>query len=136
LQPSVESKRAEEQKEDNDTPTGPGNFSGTCSNRTQGGSNCSITGTNLTGGLVGGTPTFRTQTLASAGASPVAETFNCTPISSSLASTCTFTTSGRLFQGSPGQLFYPLTDGGQGNSVTLFFQCSQPNGAVCPNVIP
>jgi hypothetical protein len=152
-QSAIESKRAEEQKEDNDTPTGfagvvipspvspiapigPGNFSGTCSNRTQGGSNCSVTGTNLTGGLVGGVPTFRTQTIASAGASPVNETFSCAPISSSLSSTCTFTTSGRLFQGSPGQLFYPLAGGGQGTSVILFFQCGLANGAVCPNVVP
>src|SRR5581483_568197 len=85
-QPSVENRRSEEQKEDQDnppsfvqpvlvptpTPTpggtapapiGPGNFSGTCSNRVQGGSVCSISGTNLTGAQVGGTPTFRTQTL-------------------------------------------------------------------------
>jgi hypothetical protein len=146
-QPSVESKRAEEQKEDQDAPAGftspvvtspigPGNFAGTCSNRAQGGSVCSITGSNLTGGLVGGIPTFRSQTLAVAGGTPQVETFSCSPISPALSTTCSFTTSGRLFQNSPGQLFYPLANGGQGSSVILFFNCNQPNGAICPNILP
>jgi len=145
-QPEIETKRTEEQKEDVDAPSGfvtpvipppvgPGNFSGTCSNRTQGGSVCSITGVNLTGALVGGIPTFRAQTIVGS-SPPQNESFPCTPISSSLSTTCSFTTTGRLFQNSPGQLFYPLAGGGQGQSVVLFFQCNQPNGAVCPNIIP
>lgn len=117
------------------SPIGPGNFSGTCSNRTQGGSSCSISATGLQGGLVGGIPQFESQSITSGG-SVISESFPCSPISSSLTSSCTFVTTGKLFQGSPGRLTYPLAGGGQGSSVTLFFNCNRPTGTVCPDVIP
>lgn len=115
-------------------PVGAGNFSGTCSNRASGGSDCSITGTGLQGAQIGGIPTFQTQTRLVPSTTITTEQFNCTPVTGALTTSCTFHTTGKLFQGAQGQLFYPLAGGGQGSSVPLFFQCAQPAGTTCPDV--
>jgi len=131
--PEVETKRAEDQKEDTDTvasvnpaPSPPGHvtLSGLCTNGATSGSNCAITASNLNGGQVGGIPRLAIQTISSSG-SVTTETNNCAPITSSLTSACNFTLSGRVFQGGLATLVFPLAAGGQ-DIFTAAFGCTTP----------
>lgn len=123
----------EDDVKDNSAGFFASNFSGTCSNRVSGGSVCTVTGSSLDGAQAGGIAIFIAQSKLDNG-SVVTEQFPCTPITNGVSTTCNFATTGRLFQGALGILTYPLAAGGTGSTSPQGFNCSQPEGTICPNI--
>jgi hypothetical protein len=137
--------RRENGKEDHDNTAGVGSMSpgpgpgpgpafsitGRCVNVTGDGSNCNLTGTGVTNGLVGGVTTVAIQTLRAGGSTPT-EQFSCTPISSAFSFSCVFNPIGQVFQGSNVAVNVPLAAGGTA-TFNFFIQCdfARPPGVAC-----
>jgi hypothetical protein len=142
-----EGERRENRKEDHDNTSGAGTISqpvppgqpvppsfgisGRCVNVVGDGATCDLTGTGVTAGQVGGTPTVVIQTLRSGG-STSNETFNCSSLSPSFGFTCTFGTVGQVFQGGPVTVTIPLAGGGS-QVLNFFISCDfvRPPGVAC-----
>ena len=74
-----------------------------------------------------------TSTKTSSAAPAVDEFRSCSPITSSLTTTCTFTTSGLVYEGGPAQITYLLAGGGTASTPEVFGSCvaSRAPGEVC-----
>jgi hypothetical protein len=107
-------------------------ISGSCEN-TAGGATCNVQVTGLLQGQVGSVPQIRISTKTSSAAAPVDEFRSCSPISPSLTTTCTFTTSGLVYEGGPVQITYLLAGGGTASTPTVFIGCvaNRAPGEVC-----